>query len=327
MMQDNIIEKIKKLFAMAQRHVNNDGSSNEAEASAAMARAQELLAKYNLDLKAVEDAQVKDAQAVPGGPREKTQINRSAQYRWQQEFWSALAKANYCWHWVVTVQEEHYSSRTGRDYRNAKRHVILGSAANVAAVTVMGEYLTEVIERLLPYKANERLSRSALSWREGCAQRLIERIEEKLAQMKREGVRDAAGNVTCTALAVQDLHEKEYAANYDAQYGAGAYARMKKRDAEWTVQMEARRKEQEEERARQLAGETPEQRTKREKAEARAAAKQQARAARYWERQRHKARREAARRDIAAYARGAQTAESVNLDAQVKAGKDKERLG
>ena len=79
-------------------------------------------------------------------------------------------------------------------------------------------------------------------------ERLIQRIQEKVAKAESEGITVDGSN--CTALAVQDLHEKEYAGNYDARYGAGAYARMKQRDAAWQQEAEERRKRREEERER-----------------------------------------------------------------------------
>src|ERR1051325_11273616 len=99
------------------------------------------------------------ASTTVSGPRKREQINRSAMYKWQQNFWKALAEANYCWHWVTeTIDESKYNRK-----RRVKRHVILGSEVNVAAVVVMGEYLTEVIERELPYENREALSKAALS--------------------------------------------------------------------------------------------------------------------------------------------------------------------
>jgi hypothetical protein len=104
--KNSLIEKIKKLFAMAQRKTNNDGTSNEAEAAQAMAMAQQLLAKYNLDMRTIQDSVSADKKAeAVGGKREKTQINRSAMYRWQQTFWHELAEANFCFHWVIMVDE------------------------------------------------------------------------------------------------------------------------------------------------------------------------------------------------------------------------------
>ena len=91
MADTSIIEKIKKLLNLAQ-------SSCEAEASLAMARAQELLAKYNLDYAQVKDAELYGHQQEE--KREKTQVNRSAKYQWQVDLWAAIAEANFCWHWV-----------------------------------------------------------------------------------------------------------------------------------------------------------------------------------------------------------------------------------
>jgi hypothetical protein len=315
-MENPIVEKIKKLFAMANRASNNDGSSNEQEASAAMAKAQELLAKYNLDMKTIQDSAKRTANGeVETAKRDKQQINRSAMYTWQRTFWAGLAEANYCFHWITPARAK---TNKGAD-RWVKRHVILGSEANVAAVTVMGEYLTETMERLLPYTNKERLSRSAISWREGCAVRLIERIQEKMEAMKRSGFK-AADGTQVTALAVVDVHEKEYAANYDAAYGAGAYARSKQRSAEWTAQAAQRTRDAEEEKARLLGSETPEQREQREARELKAAAKQRAKDAAWTERYYRREARKAARRDLAAYARGCKKADSVNLDAQIKDG-------
>lgn len=309
-----VIAKIQKLFALANQSKNN----SEAEATSAMAKAQELLAKYNLDMQTVQDtATGPSGSAASSGPREKTTISRSAMYRWQQEFWRELCQLNYCFHWVVEKWEAH-PKRPGVN-RRVKRHVILGSQANVAVVQMMGEYLTEVMERELPYPNNERLSQSAISWREGMAARLIERITRKMESMKREGFVGPEG-VRVTALAVQDLHEKEYAANYDSEYGAGAYAKMKARHANWDKEAAERQAKRAEERARLLGSETAEQRAAREKAEAKAAAKQQAADARYWEREFRKQQRRDAKRDMVAYARGAKKADSVNLDQQVKGG-------
>lgn len=173
----SIIEKIKKLFAIGQRRHNNDGSSNEAEAAAAMAKAQDMLTKYNLDLRTVQDATAEKKGAVEGGKRDQVQIKRSAMYYWQQKFWKAIAEANYCFHWVVDTQEPR-----GDRWRRVKRHVILGSEVNVTVVQMMGEYLTQTMEDILPYPNNERLSRSAMSWREGCAERLIQRVKRKGGQ-------------------------------------------------------------------------------------------------------------------------------------------------
>lgn len=314
--ETSVIEKIKKLFAVAQRGTNNDGSSNEAEASAAMAMAQTLLTRYNLDLKTIQDS-VKN---TPGGSeelgakREQAKVNRSAMYRWQQQFWKGLAEANYCFHWTTTVYEE---GRGGRS-KKVRRHVILGSEVNVAAVLVMGDYLVETMERLLPYPNVERLSKSAISWREGCAERLIERIQAKIAAMKADGV--TSEGTSCTALAVRNLEQAEYAANYDAKWGAGSWARHLASEADYNANSLARTNAQRAREAKEAAAlaemlskETLKQREAREAKEARQAARDDARWYRHCQ-------RENERLDQDAFDAGRRKANTVSLNDQIKGG-------
>lgn len=310
--QASVIEKIRKLFQMGQRTRGNDGVSNESEAESAMKLAQTLLAKYNLNLSVIQDSEKKAEAQGTTGKRERINIHRSAMYNWQRYLWRNLAEANFCFHWVTRVTE----FRWGKD-REVKRHVILGSEVNVAVVQAMGEYLTETIERLVltHYTKAESLSRSANSWREGCAVRLVDRIQERAAKMRREGFNE--DGVSCTALAVQDVHEKEYAANYDDRYGVGAYARMKADHVKWEAKAKEREQEAAAARARTLAGETPEQRKQRERDEAKVAAKQAAKNAKDWARYQRRAEKKAARRDLVAYARGTKAANSINLDSQL----------
>lgn len=312
--QASLIEKIKKLFAIANRKTNNDGSSNEAEATAAMNMAQELLTKYNLDLAAITDT-VKDKTSTQpvSGPREKVRINRSAMYRWQQEFWKNLAEMNYCWHWTVEISEEH--PRRKGYIRRVKRHIILGSAANVAAVQVMGEYLTETIERILPYDNANSLSKAALSWREGCAERLIERIREKMEAMKSEGFK-AEDGTQVTALAVRSLEDLEYAANWDGKYGKGSWQRKLDYEANWEAKREEREKEYEEMLQRDALAQSKETDAQRRKREA----KEERERARWWRRHQREEEREMNRLDGDAYRAGHKAGNTVNLSDQLKKG-------
>lgn len=272
----NIIRKIQKLFALA----NNP---NEHEAAAAMGKAQELLAQYNLDMATIQDAA---PLSTPEEPRTKTPVaNRSAMYEWQQQLWKAIAEANFCWHWVAND----YS----KSNKGVKRHKILGRESNVISVTLMGGYLCDTIERLLPYSNQERLSRSAVSWRTGCSARLIERIKEQAAKLRTQP------EANSTALTIFNVAQREYEANYDALYGKGAYAKAKayqekQRDlakqAEDTVETAA------EMRKREAANE------------------------RYWRRQEAKSRQRASRVDWVAYSQGVDAGSSISLNSQVPQG-------
>lgn len=68
--QDNTVQKIKRLLKLGL-------SSNEAEAKLAMARAQELMVKHNLDIAVVQDT----PEAQRAEKREKVTIDRTAKYK------------------------------------------------------------------------------------------------------------------------------------------------------------------------------------------------------------------------------------------------------
>lgn len=314
MANDSIIRRIQKLLELA----NTNNNDQEAEASSAMAKVQELLAQHNLDLAIVKDTAVAGGVKQVEEKREKTKVNRSAMYEWQRELWRTIAEANFCFHWVS-------NERTGKLSRNGdpvyiKRHTVLGRESNVIAVQMMGEYLCDTIERVLPYANVDRLSRSAISWRKGCAERLMARIQETTEAMK-QTVADAPAG----ALVLADVFERERAGNYDAQYGEGAWAKRQARYAEWDRESAERQQEEAQRAAAEqqawnemLASETDEQRTKREAKETKAKAAQQAKDdkenARYYRRQR----KESSKVDWSAFRSGKAAGDEINLSKQVK---------
>ena len=178
---ETIIRKIQKLLALGKR------GGTEAEASAAMDMAQDLLAKYNLDLALVENTAVEGGTVVVEEKREKTKVDRSAMYGWQRDLMKRIAESNFCWYWTMDCREPKGKPDASgyQEYKSVKRHVILGRETNVAAVRFMYEYLAETLEALMPFPSKDRLSRSAISWREGASERLAERIEAKAREMKR----------------------------------------------------------------------------------------------------------------------------------------------
>lgn len=323
---DNVFRKIQLLLKLAERT-----EGNEVEAAAAMAKAQDILAQYNLDLATVQDKVVAGGTNTPEdemAKRDYARIRRSAMYNWQRNLVKALAEANYCRYWVVETNE----GRRGEASR-VKRHKVLGRLINTTAVLVMTDYLMDTIERLLPYTNRERLSRSANSWREGCADRLIERIKEKAEAMKQADYATQGEAAYSTAMAVRNMATAETVGNYDHQFGKGAWAAKLARDAAWEsgraerLRLAAERETRElAELEAKLALETPEQKARREKKEQAERVKENTANARYWDAQDRKADREAARRDHNAYASGSQTAEKIGLDSQLKPGKTQERI-
>jgi uncharacterized protein YoaH (UPF0181 family) len=323
--QESIIRKIQKLLALGQ-------SSNEAEANLAMARAQELLAKHNLEMAMIKDAVVAGGTVQAEEKRENTRISRSAQYKWQQMLWEAICKANFCWYSVAEVFEGKRGTKATTSKVRVKRHMVLGSESNVMAVRIMGEYLEDTMERILPFPNNERLSRSAISWKTGCAERLAQRVVELAEQRKRES--DAARSTSSgTAIVLRDVYQREYQANYDARYGKGAYARSLARNAEWEagraereVKAKAEREQAEKEWLEYLQNETPAQKKTRERQEAKEAQREEAarrRRNRSWH---NEQRRNAQRTDWDAYQAGREQGNEIGLDSQLAASQPRKEI-
>jgi hypothetical protein len=71
-------------------------------------------------------------------------------------------------------------SRVPARIKTTHSHIFVGRKANVITAQLMYQYLTQTIEDLVPItNNNERLSRSAMSWKEGCADRLCERLAKR----------------------------------------------------------------------------------------------------------------------------------------------------
>jgi hypothetical protein len=319
MEHESIVRKIQKLFSLAQ-------SSNEAEANLAMATAQSLLAQYNLEAAVVRGTHVAGGTVAPEPEkRERTKIPYSAFYNYQRLLWRTLAEANFCWYWVADTTEV-YNKRTDiglvEQHRKVKRHMLLGTEANVIVVRMMGEYLEDTMERILPYPHSERLSKSAISWKTGCTERLVQRIQ-KLAAERREQMRsETVPNSNETGIALRDVIQAEYQANYDAAYGEGAWLKAQMRSKEYS----AKRELEEAEKQQRLLNESPAEkraRLKQEAIDAAKCAKENAKWQRQWD---AKQRARVKNIDAAAYWEGHSTANDIGLDGQVASGGNYKRV-
>ena len=315
---DDVVRKIQLLLNLAAR-----AEGNEAEAAAAMGKAQEILARYNLDLATVQDTVVKGgtAQTVADAKREKVEGKRNATYEWSRRLVKAIAEANYCVYFAADVPVESKSGRT----RWIKRHKVLGRVDNTTVVLMMTDYLYGTIMRLLPYDKSTWLSKEAMLWCDGCVDRLIERIEAKTQELRTPDYAAQGEQGYCTAIAVRDMAKAEEAANYDAINGTGAWARKLQRQAEYETgraEREARwaleAQQREAERQAKLLAETPADKARRLKAEEKERRANEAYSRRYWARADRQAEREEARHSHHAYRSGRSTAEGIGLDSQLK---------
>lgn len=243
-----VAERVRKLLAVAGK------AGTEAEAAAFMAKAEELLLAHNLSMAAVEQG------AGGSGRREDARV-RGGVYTYERDLWGSVAALNFCIYFstrnyevVGKRRQERWERETGLEARDRRRwvfrHRLVGRVSNVQATRVMAEYLQDIIERLCRERLATRagdgatsgelnsqfFSSWAVSYREGIA----ERVTEKLAERRRHLLRDeqrravdarkaavAAGRgeaSTATALSVEVLTKTEHDANIDFIYGEGTSA-------------------------------------------------------------------------------------------------------
>lgn len=338
------IGKIEKLLRLAGKN------TNEAEASAAAAKAQELMTRYNLDMATVE-------QGSDSGKREDAKLSGGL-YHYQRDLWRAVAELNFCLHWSQYVYDKDKVGRKKASWRdsynsegaNGERkiregqvikvqggyrfvHQVVGRKVNVAATRVMAEYLEQAIERLTRERLNgegsQFFTRWAISYREGIASTIIDKIYERRSHLlraekrkqhaadKRAAEAAAAPFSSATALTLSDYVKSEYDANMDVVNGEGWSARVA------MARAEAAREAAEEE-AAYVAWKTanPEEARKKE-AEEREARKKD----RYRGGSRSYEDRKADNRDYGAYRSGEEAGKNVSLDQQADDRRGRKEIG
>ena len=285
--QEQILEKVKKLFALA------GNNPNEQEAALALAKAQEILAKYNLSM-----AQLDEAKEQPAGtaPRTKQKVERSAMFAYQRKVWQSLAEANFCVYWSQKL----YTNGVFSTYH----HFLIGSEENVVVVRLMGEYVETTINRLCPYNSGKDVN----LWKTGCADRIAERLQEKRRGMEEESRQDAGS----TAVTVTDVHDRETHANHVFQHGSDSWCPCRRCYAVRSARREAERRDVIEtiSQAVPMKAETEAQRRKREEREERQHKK-------WREKYYRRANQEYERVNSAAYLSGRIKGDEIGLDKQV----------
>jgi hypothetical protein len=257
--QRDIISKVEKLMRLAGKN------PNEAEAAAASAKAMELLAAYNLDISVVDGSE-------EGGGRRAEEKMVGGFYEFERDLWTRVADLNFCIYWnqhtrawarkhlarvavYMAAHPEHehrssiYDDKGLMEKRLRREHRLVGRVVNIAATKAMVGYILQTIERLTAERLRERLwegdtlasqmrSRWAVSYREGMAARIAEKLwdrrqvmlqEEEQAQeeaRRRAAQAAMAGASTETAITLSSLKESERDANMDFLYGEGWSAKQ-----------------------------------------------------------------------------------------------------
>jgi len=148
-------------------------SPNEAEATAAMEKAQELLAKYNLSM----------ADVVKSGEKKfaimKTKITDVFAHK--RRVGVAVGKLYFAKHYFEVVPTQSKS----KNVYNRERHCFAGEQHNADIALMMFEYLIKTIDRLAK-EAADRMEDKKKYWsfqtgfKTACAQRVYERMMDKL---------------------------------------------------------------------------------------------------------------------------------------------------
>lgn len=262
-----LVEKIQKLLNLANKN------PNEEEAAAAAAKAQEMIEEHGLSM-----ATIDQSKGAAEGRREEKKL-KGGQYEYQRDLWRAVAELNFCLYWTQqqwrTREKEEKDPWDGSTYARTVwgryyTHRIVGRIVNVAATRALAGYLEQTIERLtMDFVHNDnrqRFSRRAVSYREGIADRLCEKIYDRRRELLREEKRKQkeaekaqrraarAGVSTETAITIADVTQSERDANNDFLYGEGWSA-----DQRAQAEERARRRAEEEAEYAKWAAANPEE--------------------------------------------------------------------
>lgn len=305
---ESLINRVRKLLALA---ANNP---SQAEADSATAKAQALMAEYNIEMSSVGEEAPKTADAT----REKRTTEIQASHEWQISLMAALAKNNFCHHWV-TARRARREDGTGKE-RMRTKHNLIGRQANVAVVIEMYRYLVGTMDRLSAEAGyTDGRDRSTRSWYQGCVDRLTSRLDDqrRASEAESRARRADPARGSGTDLVLSDVYSSEEDLNNDLMhdYPPGTTAA---RSRESEARMEVLRAQWAAERA--VSGpvvvaraEPPKPLT--EKQRAKEEAKEQRWQDAYYRRQQ----KEAAKTDNHAYSSGSSAGRGIGLDKQVGA--------
>jgi hypothetical protein len=163
---DKVIDRIRKLLALAT-------SANENEAAAAALKAQALLAEYNLDMSAIREEQT-EAFVID------EELHTDSR-PWRRTLAANVARLYFAEYFYGYVKQPTLERACG--YIRFDRHNFVGSPHNVLVAKSIFMYLCDTIERLavvgsMTHPVSGRTSYRT-SFRHACANRLSERLAER----------------------------------------------------------------------------------------------------------------------------------------------------
>lgn len=170
-----VIDRIRKLMALTAER-----GATEAEATLASEHVQRLLSEHNLSMAIVE---MDGGDTGTGGKRTREGVSHRQVYKWQRELMVQLAELNFCKP-LIRFQSRGWGKP---DVFNG--YDLIGRADNVTTTKVMFEYLLQTIERLAREEVKDSsqfFTRYAHSFKEGCSDRIIARLQEQQRRIVEE---------------------------------------------------------------------------------------------------------------------------------------------
>ena len=195
---NSLKSRIAKLVALARAD-----RGNEHEAASASAKVQALLAEYNLEMSQV---LADDGPVDPDAERTKVDGVLVTETQWQRKLIDAIADCNFC-------------MRIGQWDTDADRrtYTFIGRKVNVSVTLSIYSYLTATIDRLNPF--SDRRTKAHRFWKEGCADRLAERLYQQKWESEAQSRKDAAPRGDGSSLVLSDVYSSEDDLNSDLYYG------------------------------------------------------------------------------------------------------------
>jgi hypothetical protein len=225
-----VMAKIAKLLA----RTDVKRGVTEAEAATAAGMVQAMLQEHGLSLAEVEAA----GGSVDDGGRDKRVADRRAVYGWQRKLMRTIAETNFCMHRVRHV--------VGKERgQNSRHHLLVGRKINVDATLAVYDYLSEAMLRLCAEAGIRHGGSDFHAWREGCVDRLTDRLEERAEEARKaseEKAKAARGNGTHRELMLADVYGTESDLNNDHLCGFAPGTTAVRRAADQRRQDEADKK-------------------------------------------------------------------------------------
>lgn len=187
MADDKLINRVKKMMALA-----NDPAASDGERENALRMSYAIMAKYNLDMS--------DVEGNPVGPQEARKGVKGEFYGrpWAVTVSSAVARLFFC---------KYYYALLGKDQA---RHTFTGKESNAATAEAVARVLVESIKREASRQMRARGENA--TWRRSFATGAAFKISDRVRELM-SGTAALEGVSTGSALVLVNLRDQEQKAN------------------------------------------------------------------------------------------------------------------